>query len=56
MKPYIIQSISGLHRLLELGKPEHPLISVIDFAQIKCFSEDQLKAQVHDWGRIRWHV
>jgi AraC family transcriptional activator of pobA len=49
MKPYTIQSISELHRLLELGKPEHPLISVIDFAQIKCFSEQRLRSVVYDF-------
>lgn len=30
--PYIIKSISDLHRLLALPKPNHPLVSVIDFA------------------------
>jgi AraC family transcriptional activator of pobA len=49
MKPYPIQSISELHRLLELGKPEHPLISVIDFAQIKCFSEAKLRSVVYNF-------
>jgi AraC family transcriptional activator of pobA len=49
MKPYTIQSISELHRLLELGKPEHPLISVIDFARIKCFSEQRLRSVVYDF-------
>lgn len=29
-KPYIINSISELHRIFSLPKPEHPLISVID--------------------------
>jgi AraC family transcriptional regulator, transcriptional activator of pobA len=32
-KPHIINSISELHRIFSLPKPEHPLISVIDLAQ-----------------------
>jgi hypothetical protein len=49
MKPYPIQSISELHRLLELDKPAHPLVSVIDFAQTKCFSEERLRSVVYDF-------
>jgi AraC-like DNA-binding protein len=33
--PYKIETISELHRLFNLSKPNHPLISVIDFEQIK---------------------
>lgn len=33
--PYRIQSISELHRLFGLPKPDHPLISVIDFELLK---------------------
>lgn len=32
--PHIIKSISELHRLFALPKPDHPLISIIDFASI----------------------
>ncbi|SES04901.1 helix-turn-helix domain-containing protein [Pedobacter rhizosphaerae] len=32
--PYKIDSISGLHRLLELSSPSHPLISLIDNTKI----------------------
>jgi AraC family transcriptional activator of pobA len=48
-KPYIIQSISELHRLLVLGKPEHPLVSVIDFSHITCFSDEQLRSVVYNF-------
>lgn len=48
-KPYIIHSISELHRLLELSKPEHPLISVIDFSQIKCFSDEKLRSVAYNF-------
>jgi AraC-like DNA-binding protein len=33
--PYRIQSISELHNLFSLPKPDHPLISVIDFELLK---------------------
>ena len=33
--PYKIESISELHRLFHLSKPTHPLISVIDFKELK---------------------
>lgn len=44
MKPYAIESIRELHRLLELPKPKHPLISVMDFSEIKCFDDQKLEA------------
>lgn len=33
--PYIVNSISELHRLLSLPKPEHPLVTVINLKDIK---------------------
>lgn len=33
--PHIINSVSELHRLLSLPKPEHPLISLMNFSDIK---------------------
>ena len=44
MKPYTIQSIRELHKLLELPKPKHPLISLIDFSVIKCYDDEKLEA------------
>lgn len=44
MKPYVIQSIRELHQILELPKPKHPLISVVDFSEIKCFDDAKLEA------------
>ncbi|RTL49079.1 MAG: helix-turn-helix domain-containing protein [Sphingobacteriales bacterium] len=32
--PYRIQSISEFHRLSHLPQPEHPLVSVVDYAQV----------------------
>ncbi|MGS2763696.1 helix-turn-helix domain-containing protein [Sinomicrobium sp. M5D2P9] len=43
-KPYIIHSISELHKLLELPKPKHPLVSVINFEEIKCFDDESLRS------------
>src|SRR5690349_1331387 len=34
MKPLLIKSISEFHRMNQLPPPEHPLISVVDYAQI----------------------
>lgn len=42
--PYLINSISELHRLLELPKPKHPLVSVIRFEEIKCFDDESLRS------------
>jgi AraC-like DNA-binding protein len=33
--PYLIQSISELHRLLSLPKPEHPLVSMINLSDLR---------------------
>lgn len=44
MSPYAIRSIRELHQLLELPKPKHPLISVMDFSNIKCFDDQKLEA------------
>lgn len=44
MKPYHIKSIRELHMLLEIPKPRHPLISVIDFSAIKCFDDPSLES------------
>jgi AraC family transcriptional activator of pobA len=50
--PYIINSISELHRLLQLPKPEHPLVSVINLADVTyCFDED-MKSVVYNFYSI----
>ncbi|VXA92123.1 AraC family transcriptional regulator [Flavobacterium sp. 9AF] len=40
--PHVFNSISELHKELALTKPKHPLISVINFEEIKCFDNDSL--------------
>ncbi len=39
---HVINSITELHRILELPKPRHPLISVINFEEIKCYDDEGL--------------
>jgi AraC family transcriptional activator of pobA len=34
MKPYRVKSISEFHSMFNLPKPEHPLISVVDYAEL----------------------
>jgi AraC family transcriptional regulator, transcriptional activator of pobA len=41
--PYIIKSVSELHRLFALPKPDHPLITVIDFAGLSFRHSDVWK-------------
>lgn len=47
--PYNMFSITELHRILELPKPEHPLVSVINFEDIKCYSEESLRSVVYNF-------
>jgi AraC family transcriptional activator of pobA len=51
-QPYIINSISELHRLLELPKPSHPLISVINLAEIKCHFDENIKSVIYNFYSI----
>jgi len=48
-KPYIINSITELHRLLDIAKPKHPLVSVINFEEIKCFEEETLRSVAYNF-------
>ncbi|WP_428328982.1 helix-turn-helix domain-containing protein [Mucilaginibacter sp.] len=50
--PYIINSISELHRLLALPKPEHPLISVIDLGTIKHNTDQNMKSVVYNFYSV----
>lgn len=50
--PYMINSISELHRLLELPKPKHPLVSVINLNEIKCFRDESLSSVVYNFYSI----
>lgn len=50
--PYVINSISELHRLLELPKPKHPLVSVINLNEIKCHFDESIKSFVYNFYSI----
>lgn len=50
--PYIITSISELHRLLKLPKPDHPLVSVIELSETTCFSDEILKSFVYNFYSV----
>lgn len=47
--PYKINSISELHRLFSLRKPNHPLISVIDFELLKFGDSEIWKSFYYDF-------
>ncbi len=47
--PYIIRSISELHRLFAIGKPHHPLVSVIDFELLSYRHSDVWKHFANDF-------
>jgi AraC family transcriptional activator of pobA len=47
--PYTISSISELHKILELPKPEHPLISVTNFEEITCYSDERLRSVIYNF-------
>ncbi|WP_317197464.1 helix-turn-helix domain-containing protein [Chitinophaga rhizophila] len=49
MTPYSIKSIRQLHELLDLPRPRHPLISVIDFSTIKCFDDPVLESVTYSF-------
>jgi len=51
-QPYRIKTISEFHQFRELPKPEHPLISVIDYASIKHSPENNQLSWVLDYYSI----
>ncbi len=53
MKPYHIKSITDYHRVNNLPMPEHPLISVVDYAQVVAARQsDAPKTIVFDYYSI----
>ena len=51
-QPYSINSVSEIHRILGLPKPENPWVSVINFDEIQCFADDSLKSVVYNFYSI----
>ncbi len=52
LTPYHINSIAEYHRFMELPKPEHPLISVIKFEDIKRNPNNCLSSIIHNFYSI----
>jgi len=52
MQPYTIRTISEFHQFRRLPKPEHPLISLINFADMKLLKKDEPKSFVNNFYSI----
>ena len=50
--PYVINSISELHRILALPKPDHPLISVINLEKVTCYFDERYKSVIYNFYSI----
>lgn len=50
--PFLIKTISEYHRINDLPKPEHPLISVVRFEDIKYRKHDLTKAVTRDFYSV----
>ena len=51
-QPYNVFSISELHRLLCLPKPQHPLISVINLEDVSCSVDENIRSMVYQFYSI----
>lgn len=51
-KPYIINSISELHRIFSLPKPEHPLVSVIDLKETHSIASEIAESIVFNFYSV----
>jgi AraC-like DNA-binding protein len=52
MQPHRIKTIAEWHQLRYLPKPEHPLISVVNFEDVKILQENEPKSIVNDFYSI----
>jgi hypothetical protein len=50
--PHQIKTIAEYHRFMELPKPEHPLISVVRFEDIKRMPNDSVTSIIHSFYSI----
>lgn len=50
--PYIVNSISELHRLVALPKPNHPLVSVVNLKDINCHFDENMKSVIYNFYSI----
>ena len=51
-RPHRIKTITEFHQFRELPKPEHPLISVVDFAKIKYLRCDEPELLINDFYAV----
>ncbi len=51
-QPIVIESVSELHRILELPPPVHPLVSVIDMSTVPCVIDDLRRGIVYQFWSI----
>ena len=51
-RPYPIKTIAEYHRFMELPKPEHPLISVVKFEEIKRHADDVPAGIIHEFYTV----
>jgi len=52
--PYIFNSISELHRVLGLPKPLHPLVSLVDYGDVKSDTGEISKGMVLNFYKISY--
>lgn len=50
--PHVINSVSELHRLLSLPKPQHPLVSFVNLADVQDFCEVPANSFVYNFYSI----
>ncbi|MBO0949837.1 helix-turn-helix domain-containing protein [Fibrella forsythiae] len=51
-QPTRLKTITDYHQLVGLPKPEHPLVSVVNFADIKRMTGNKPKSLIHDFYSI----
>ena len=51
-KPHTVNSISELHRIFSLPKPEHPLISVIDLKETRSIASEMADSVVFNFYSV----
>lgn len=51
-KPHRVKTISQYHNVRGLGKPLHPLISIVDYSQVSILKDDQHKSWIYDFYLI----
>lgn len=53
-QPFIFNSISELHRALGLPKPLHPLVSLVDYANIKSDTDEISKGMILNFYKVSY--